>query len=196
MRIAKDNGKIGLYETNKVRIYKPVSGTMSVGYDNSTPGPTNDHYFLVKYKFDNIYTGGEMAIRIPIVTSGTADIQQRLSPATDPNRTELQIWKYSVVGENPTYGFNNYIANVASKWGTRSTSTYVEFFTTDSTAIAGLNTTEYFWFGIQFRTSTNSFYRGILSYYEGNKNCQLRRYLNFSIKDWDLTIEVIDTSHA
>ena len=199
MRIAKNNGKIGLYKTNKVAIYKPVSGTMSVGYINGqTPDNTNDLYFLVKHKFVTKYTGGEMSIKIPIVTQiGSGNIQQRLNPATDTNRTELQIWPYSVVGDNPPYGFDNYIPNTGSKWGTRSTSTYVEFFTTDSSAISALSTSETYWFGIQLKVAEVSlYYRGILSYYEGNKNCQLRRYLNFNIKDWDLTIEVIDTSHA
>jgi hypothetical protein len=199
MRIAKDNGKIGLYETNKVRIYKPVSGTMSVGYDNVTPSPyvNTNYYFLVKHKFDTIYTGGEMAIRIPLETqSGTVNIQQRLTPATDPNNTRIQVWKYSVVGENPPYGFDNYISNPGSRWGTRSTSTYIEYFTTDAAAIAGLNTTEYFWFGIDLRTQVNFFYRGILSYYEGNYNSTLRRYLRYNTIDHYLKVEIIDTSHA
>jgi hypothetical protein len=188
MIILENNNRIGLYKTNRVAVYERVSGTVSVGYDNVTPSPyvNTNYWFLVKYQFTTIYTGGEMAIRIPLETqSGTGDLQQRLTPATDTNNTKIQIWKYSVVGENPTYGFNNYIANVGSKWGTRSTSSYVEFFTTDSTAISALNTTEYFWFGFELRTQVNFFYRGILSYYDGTDNCQLRRYINY-IKDFDL----------
>ena len=59
MKIAKYNGKIGLYKTNRVAIYKPVSGTMSVGYDNVTPSPyvNTNYYFMFKHKFDTIYTG-------------------------------------------------------------------------------------------------------------------------------------------
>ena len=198
MIILENNGKIGLYKTNRVAIYKPVSGTVSVGYDNVTSSPyvNTNYYFMVKHKFSTIYTGGEMSIRIPIETqSGSSNIQQRLNPSTDTNNTSLNIMKYSVVGDNPTNGTNGYIPLIGSKWGTRSTSTYVEFFTTDSGAISALNTTEYFWFSIELRTAANSFYRGILSYYEGNNNCQLRRYVNY-IKDFDLKVEIIDTSHA
>jgi hypothetical protein len=196
MIILENKGRTGLYKTNRVAIYHPVSGTMSVGYDNVTSSPyvNTNYYFMFKHKFSTIYTGGEMSVRVPITSVG-ANIQQRLTPATDTNNTSLNIMKYSVVGDNPTNGTNGYIAFIGAKWGTRSTSTYVEFFTTDSGAISALNTTEYFWFSIQLRTSTNFFYRGVLSYYQGTNNCQLRRYVNYT-KDWDLRIDVIDTSHA
>lgn len=196
MKITKYNGKIALYKTNRIAKY---NNSIVVGYDNVTGSPyaETNYYFLVKHKFVNISTT-KVGIRVPIITgpvvnafSGGYNIDNRAYPI---NSCDINIWNTATVGDNPPWGSSNYMAMVSSVWSISSTSTYVEFSTTDSTAKSNLNTTDYFWIGILLRDTRGSFYRGVLTYdTTKTNNCQLRRYTSY-VKDHDLGISIIDIS--
>lgn len=174
-KIITHKNKVPLVSGDNVAAWdRPFVDT--IGYDNVDGNTT--YCILFKHKFTSV-TSSTVGIKIPILSNcGTIVDSYSL--------TNLNVWNNST-DSVPTWGYNNYLPLLPepnfwqNDWSVTTDTSYINIYTSSSLAKSGLNTTDYFWFGILLRTDTGcnstTWWRGTLETYNDLPvNCQFRPY--------------------